>query len=80
MGPSEREGMSRIVTVIPGTKDEGTSKISKQLLKLINVDTVRRFCPGCCSVSDMRFNLAVYTPGALPYLEAIHSWLNKLAF
>lgn len=32
--------MSRIVTVIPGAKDEGTSKISKQLLKLINVDTV----------------------------------------
>lgn len=36
--------MSRIVTVIPGAKDEGTSKISKQLLKLINVDTVSH-CP-----------------------------------
>ena len=41
VGPSEREGMSRIVTVIPGAKNEGTSKISKQLLKLINVHTVR---------------------------------------
>ena len=40
MGPSEKEGMSRIVTVIPGSKDEGTSKISKQLLKLINVEQV----------------------------------------
>lgn len=40
VGPCEREGMSRIVTVIPGTKNEGTSKIIKQLLKNINVEQV----------------------------------------
>ena len=39
VGPSEREGMSRIITVIPGTK-EGTSKITKQLYKLIHVEQV----------------------------------------
>ncbi len=42
VGTSEREGMSRIVTVIPVAKNEDTSKIAKQLLKLINVDSVRQ--------------------------------------
>ena len=40
VGPSEREGLSRIVTVIPGARGEGTEKITKQLLKLINVNQV----------------------------------------
>ena len=43
VGPSERDGMSRIITVIPGTK-EGTSKITKQLYKLIHVEQVS-LCP-----------------------------------
>jgi len=41
VGPSEKEGMSRIITVIPGEKNEGTSNITKQLYKLINVDEVK---------------------------------------
>ena len=39
VGPSERDGMSRIVTVIPGNA-ESTSKIIKQLYKLVSVQSV----------------------------------------
>ena len=42
VGNSEREGMSRIITVIPGTP-EGTANIIKQLYKLIHVEQA------CCS-------------------------------
>ena len=40
VGPSEKEGMSRIVTVIPGEKEQGVDKLIKQLYKLINVEEV----------------------------------------
>lgn len=44
VGNSEVEGQSRITMVIPGSA-EGTSKIIKQLNKLVNVQQV---CPTIC--------------------------------
>lgn len=39
VGPSEKEGMSRITMVVPGEPGE-VAKLTKQLLKLVNVNAV----------------------------------------
>lgn len=40
MGPSEKKGLSRITTVVPGT-DDTISKLVQQLHKLIDLHEVR---------------------------------------
>ena len=57
VGACEREGCSRIITVVPGDL-EGTSKLIKQLYKLVHVEKV---CPLLLTLKPIQSSIASHS-------------------